>query len=72
MNKHLTPKAFGVPSLETARRVGDHDNCSALHAAAFRYDARLMELEQQFATKAAELRTAYLSEVATIQSDEAE
>jgi hypothetical protein len=72
MNKHLTPKAFGVPSLETARRVDDHDKCSALHAAAFRYDARLMELEQQFATKAAELRAAYLSEVATIQSDEAE
>jgi hypothetical protein len=29
MNKHLTPKAFGVPSLETARRVDDHDKCSA-------------------------------------------
>jgi hypothetical protein len=47
------------------------DKCSALHAAAFRYDARLMELEQQFETKAAALRAAYLSEVATIQSDEA-
>jgi hypothetical protein len=69
MNKHLSKQAFMPPSLDVARRIDDSDKCTALHAAAYRFDARLLELEQQFEAKASALRTAYLSEVATIHSD---
>jgi hypothetical protein len=60
-----------VPSLETAGRIDASDKVSALHAAAYRYDARVREIELQFKAKMAELRDAYLREVAEIQSDEA-
>jgi hypothetical protein len=71
MNKHLTPKAFGVPSAETANRIDASDRVSALHAASYRYDARVREIELQFDAKIAEIRQAYLDEVATIQSEAA-
>jgi hypothetical protein len=69
MNKHLTPKAFGVPSVETAGRIDASDRVAALHAATFRYDARAREVEAQFEAKIAELRSAYLDEVAGIHSE---
>jgi hypothetical protein len=69
MNKHLTPKAFGVPSVETASRIDASDRVSALHAAGYRYDARVREIELQFEAKIAELREAYLGEVADIQGE---
>ena len=56
MNKHLTKQAFGVPSLETANRIDASDKVSALHAAGYRYDARVREIELQFEAKIAELR----------------
>ena len=71
MNKNLTKQAFGVPSVETASRIDNSDKVSALHAAGYRYDARVREIELQFEAKVAELREAYLSEVATIQSEAA-
>ena len=66
MNKHLTKQAFGVPSVETA---GASDRVSALHAAGYRYDARVREIEAQFEAKIAELREAYLGEVADIHGE---
>jgi hypothetical protein len=39
----LTKQAFGVPSIETASRIDNSDRVSALHAAGYRYDARLRE-----------------------------
>jgi hypothetical protein len=71
MNKQITRQAFGVPSVETAGRIDNSDRVSALHAAGYRYDARVREIELQFEAKVAELREVYLAEVATIQSDEA-
>jgi hypothetical protein len=71
MNKQLTKQIFGVPSVETAGRIGDSDKVAALHAASYRYDARTRELEGQFEVKASELRTAYLGEVAAIHDGEA-
>jgi hypothetical protein len=72
MNKHLTPKAFGVPSVETASRIDASDRVSALHAAGYRYDARVREIEAQFEAKVAEIREAYLAEVTDIQGEAAE
>jgi hypothetical protein len=69
MNKHLTPKAFGVPSVETASRIDASDRVSALHAAGYRYDARVREIEAQFEAKVAEIREAYLDEVAGIHGE---
>jgi hypothetical protein len=69
MNKHLAPKAFGVPSVETASRIDASDRVSALHAAGYRYDARVREIEAMFEAKIAELRSAYLDEVAGIHSE---
>jgi hypothetical protein len=69
MNKHVTTKAFGVPSVETATRIDNSDRVSALHAAGYRYDARVREIEQQFEAKIAELRSSYLDEVAGIQGE---
>jgi hypothetical protein len=69
MNKHLTKQAFGVPSVETASRIDNSDKVSALYAAGYRYDARVREIELQFEAKVAELREAYLSEVADIHGE---
>lgn len=65
----LQKQIFGVPSLETASRIDASDKVSALHAAGYRLDARLRELEGQFEVKASELREAYLNEVSTIQGE---
>ena len=72
MNKNLSAakKPFGVPSLIVATAIDNSDKVSALHAAAYRYDARVREIELQFEAKAAELRAAYLSEVSEIQAGE--
>jgi hypothetical protein len=69
MNKHLTKQAFGVPPVETASRIDNSDKVSALHAAGYRYDARVREIELQFEAKIPELREAYLDEVADIQGE---
>jgi hypothetical protein len=69
MNMHLTKQVFGVPSVETANRIDASDKVSALHAAAYRFDARIRELETQFEAKAAELRASYLGEVAEIHGE---
>jgi hypothetical protein len=71
MKTALTKQAFGVPSILTASRIDNSDRVSALHAAGYRYDARVREIELQFEAKVAELREAYLSEVATIQNEAA-
>ena len=71
MNKHIAKQAWGVPSLETASRIDASDRVSALHAAAYRYDARVREIEQQFEAKIAELRQAYLDEVTDIHGEAA-
>jgi hypothetical protein len=71
MKTALTKQPFGVPSLATAEAIDASDKCAALHAASYRYDARLRELEGQFEAKASELREAYLGEVAAIHQSEA-
>jgi hypothetical protein len=69
MNKHLTKQAFGVPSVETASRIDASDRVSALHAAGYRYNARVREIELQFEAKIAELREAYLDEVSGLHGE---
>ena len=71
MNKHMTKQAFGVPSLATAEAIDNSDKVSALHAAGYRYDARVREIEIQFEAKIAELREAYLDEVSDIHGSKA-
>jgi hypothetical protein len=69
MNKHLAKQTFGVPSLATAEAIDNSDKVAQLHAAAYRYDARVRELEIQFETKIAELRQSYLDEVGDIRGE---
>ena len=65
--KAMTKAAiFGVPSLETARRIDDEDKVAAIHAAHYRLTARMRELQSQFEAKASELRAAFLAEIAEI------
>lgn len=71
MVKSLTKQIWGVPSIEVATRIDNSDKVQALGAAAYRYSARLRELEHQFEAKASELREAYLGEVAEIHSEAA-
>jgi hypothetical protein len=71
MNKQLTKQIFGVPSLETAARIDDNDKVASLHAANYRLNARMRELEVQFEAKASEVRAAFLAEVAAIHDGEA-
>ena len=71
MNKHLATKTFGVPSLATAEAIDNSDKVSALHAAGYRYDAQVREIELQFEAKIAELREAYLDEIADIHGSKA-
>lgn len=61
--------AFGVPSIEVARRIDNSDTIAALDAANYRYSARMRELEHQFEAKASELREAYLDEVVAAHGD---
>jgi hypothetical protein len=68
--KHLAKQTFGAPSLVTAEAIDNSDKVSALHAAGYRYDARVREIELQFEAKIAELREAYLDEVADIHGSE--
>jgi hypothetical protein len=72
----LRRKLFRKPldlsaSIETASRIENSDKVSALHAATYRYDARVREIELQFEAKIAELREAYLGEVADIHGEAA-
>jgi len=71
MTEALQKQLFGVPSLETARRIDDVDTVEAMAAAHYRLCARMRELEMQFEVKAAELRSAFLAEIAGIQGDRA-
>jgi len=65
--KSLTKAAiFGVPSLEVAQRIDDMDKVDAIHAAHFRLQTRMRELETQFEAKASELRAAFLAEISEI------
>ena len=41
MAKAVTRQIFGVPSLETARRIDDSDKVEALQAAHYRLSARI-------------------------------
>jgi hypothetical protein len=59
-------QVFGV-SLEVAARIDASDICAGLGAAAYRFAARMRELEHQFEAKASELRQAYLGECEDIQ-----
>ena len=71
MAKSLTKPVFGVPSIETASRIDDSDAANSACAAHFRFQTRMRELEAQFEAKAAELRSAFLSELAGIHDTEA-
>ena len=55
---------FGVPSLKVAERIADSDATHHIHAATFRYNTRMRELETQFEAKASEIRAAFVAEVA--------
>ena len=71
MSKTLTKQTlFGVPSLETARRVDDSDKVAALEAAHYRLTSRMRELEQRFDEEASKLRSAFLAEVLQIHGSE--
>jgi hypothetical protein len=70
MKSLVKPTAFGVPSVEVIDRIDSSDKVSALHAAGYRFEARLSELERQFEAKASELREAYLGEVSEIHRSE--
>ena len=59
---------FGIPSLETARRIDDVDKVESMQAAHYRLCARMRELETQFEAKASELRAAFLAEISEINS----
>ena len=63
------PNLFGVPSLETARAIDDSDKAAGLQAAHYRLSARMRELEEQYDTKASELRAAFVAECAEILGD---
>jgi hypothetical protein len=52
MAKAIQKQIFGVPSLETARRIDDVDQVEAITAADYRLCARMRELETQFEAKA--------------------
>ena len=66
-NRAVQKQLFGIPSLETAQRIGDVDMVEAMQAAHYRLCARMRELEMQFEAKASELRSAFLAEIAGIQ-----
>jgi hypothetical protein len=65
------PTTFGIPSLQTASRIDDSDATNAATAAAYRFNARMRELEAQFEQKASELRAAFLAELAALREEEA-
>jgi hypothetical protein len=71
-NKALTKPTFGFLSAEVIGRIGTWDGVSALHAAQYRYGARLSELEAQFEARAAKLHESYLSEVIQIHGGDEE
>lgn len=69
MTRTLTKPVFGVPSAEVTDRIGASDKVATARAANFRFECRMRELETKFETKAAELRDAFLNELAEIQAE---
>ncbi len=67
MQKPLTKPAFGVPSIELARRIDTHDNSTAINAAVYRAESRLTELRSQYETECSRVRTAMLVEIASLE-----
>jgi hypothetical protein len=67
MNKHLTSKAFGAPSLETARRIADSDAAHRVHAAAYRAETRLAEIRAAYEDECSRVRNAMLAEIAELE-----
>jgi hypothetical protein len=69
MTRSIIKPVFGVPSAEVTDRIGASDKVAMARAANFRFECRMRELEAQFETKAAELRDAFLNELAEIQAE---
>jgi hypothetical protein len=63
---HQGRQIFGVPSLETATRIDNVDMVEAVHAAHYRLNARMRQLECEFDVKASELRQAFIDETSGI------
>jgi hypothetical protein len=70
MNKHLTPKAFGVPSVETASRIDANEKVNMLSSAAYDYEASARDLALAYEAQLEKLRQKYLDRVVSIHGEE--
>jgi hypothetical protein len=68
VSKSIIKSTYPTPSAETLARISASDKVAALHAASFRYEAQLAEIERQFETKVSHLRESYLDEVLEIHN----
>jgi hypothetical protein len=65
------PNIFWVPSLETARKIGDEDTVTSIESARYRFTASMADLERCYDEEASRLRAAFVAEVATLYQSEA-
>jgi hypothetical protein len=70
MKQAVTKTVFGTPSLQTARRVDDHDNSLAVRGAVYRAEAKLSDLRLQYEDECSRVRTAMLAEIAGLELGE--
>jgi hypothetical protein len=71
MAKGLTRPTFGLPSAAAVERISTAQQVTRLHAAHYRYETLMGDLETQFESKASELRESYISEILEIQGADA-
>jgi hypothetical protein len=70
MTRQVTkPNIFWAPSLETARKIDDHDTIHAIETAKYRFAASMSDLERCYDAEASKLRAAFVAEVAQLYQD---
>lgn len=62
---------FGLPSAAAVEKISTAQQVQALHAAHFRFEALMADLEQKFENEASVLRERYINEVLSIHTADA-
>jgi hypothetical protein len=72
VKNQIAKNLFGSPSLETAGRIGDHDNALAVRGAVYRAETKLAELRARYEAECSRVRAAMLAEIAELELKECE
>jgi hypothetical protein len=70
MNRQVSKSVFGVPSLETARKIDDDDKVNMLSSASYEYEASARDLALAYEAQLEKLSRRYLDRVISTHGEE--